>query len=128
MHNCDFKPKPNSLNAGKLWNNIKSYSGKTWQVGSNKFRLDKQGVEHIFQRHHPDFWDGSEKAMQSFLPSNWKISDVENAIVSVMKQNRDKLANRTSNSGMFQIHGTYNGMKITVGFKDGKVGQFYTKK
>lgn len=111
----------------KLWNVIKSYPGKTIKYGNNIFKLDKKSFQHIFQRHHPNFWEGSIRAEQSFLPKHWGVKDVEEAIVEVMNQNRALLIGKKSNKGMFQIEGTVGNINITMGFKDGRIGQFYTK-
>jgi len=111
----------------KLWNVIKSYPGKTIKYGNNIFKLDKKSFQHIFQRHHPSFWEGSIRAEQSFLPKHWGVKDVEEAIVEVMNQNRALLIGKKSNIGMFQIEGTVGNINITMGFKDGRIGQFYTK-
>lgn len=111
----------------KLWNVIKSYPGKTIRYGKNIFKLDKKSFQHIFQRHHPSFWEGSIRAEQSFLPKHWGVKDVEEAILEVMDQNKALLIGKKSNKGMFQIEGTVGNINITIGFKDGRIGQFYTR-
>ena len=55
------------------------------------------------------------------------VSEIENTTRAVMKQNQSLLSNRYSNMGMFQIKRTYLGNKITLGFNNGKVEQFYTR-
>ncbi len=44
-----------------------------------------------------------------------------------MNQNRTLLIGRKSNKGRFQIEGTVGNIDIIMGFKDGRIGQFYTK-
>lgn len=44
-----------------------------------------------------------------------------------MNQNRALLIGKKSNKGMFQIEETLANINITIGFKDGRIGQFYTK-
>jgi len=125
VHNCDGKINKNWER--DIYETVKNYSGKTYRVGKHEFRLDKTSVQHIFQRHHPDFWDGSVKKSQSFIPKDWDVSDVEKAVSQVLGQNYNKINARGSNTGMFQVEGTYKGKTVVVGFKDGKVGQLYTK-
>ncbi len=110
-----------------LWNVIKSYKSKTIKYGNNEFKLDKKSFQHIFERHHPNFWEGSISAQQSFLPKNWGVKEVEEAILEVMNQNRALLIGKKSNKGMFQIEETLANINITMGFKDGRIGQFYTR-
>lgn len=88
--------------------------------------LDKSGMKHILERHHPEFWDGSVKETQSFLNSKMSIGDVSNAISEVMKQNRDLLIQKGS-KGMYQITGTVDGVEYVLGLKNGRIGQFYPK-
>lgn len=94
--------------------------------GSDTFLLDKSGMKHILERHHPNFWDGSVKKTQSFLNKNMSIDDVSDAVHEVMKQNRDTLINKGT-TGMYQITGTVDGIDYVVGLKNGRVGQFYPK-
>lgn len=94
--------------------------------GSNIFLLDKSGMKHILERHHPNFWDGSVKKTQSFFDKNMSIDDISNAIHDVMKQNRDILIKKGT-TGMYQITGSYNGIEYVLGLKNGRVGQFYPK-
>ena len=103
------------------------FSTKEFRVGKHVFKLDKAGMKHILERHHPKYWDGSIKETQSFLPSNWTTENVADAANSVISQNIEKIRNMKSNKGMFQIQGTYDGKTVIVGFKDGKIGQLYTK-
>lgn len=75
-------------------------------------------------RHHPDYWDGSVKARQSFFDRTMSVDDVQGAIGDVMRQNRDTLARRGSN-GMYQVRGNVNGVDYVLGVNNGRVGQFY---
>ena len=93
-------------------------------MGNSEFLLDRSGMKHILERHHPDYWDGSVKKMQSFFDKNMSIDDIKSAIHSVMKQNRNILIER-GNIGMYQIKGSYGGVNFTLGLKNGRIGQFY---
>ncbi|THU38416.1 hypothetical protein FAM09_17250 [Niastella caeni] len=105
--------------------NLKNWTGFTRKYGKHDFKLEKQGMTHIMERHHPDYWDGSIKPTQTFLSRDMTPDKVKSAIESIMNQNHNLLTSKKSNKGMFQIKGTYGGKEYTVGFKDGKVGQFY---
>lgn len=90
------------------------------------FMLDKSGLKHVLERHHPNFWDGSVKANQTFFDKNMGIDDVANAIEQVMQQNRDILISKGTNS-MYQIEGVVNGKGYVLGLDYGRIGQFYPK-
>lgn len=81
-------------------------------------------MTHILERHMPAYWDGSVKATQSFFDPSMSISDVQDAIGSVLQQNRDTLIARGSN-GMYQIQVTYGGNDYVLGLNNGHIGQFY---
>jgi hypothetical protein len=113
------KAEPN-----KIINALSKFKGKKMLFGDKTFLLDKSGMKHILERHHPNFWNGSIKKTQSFLDKNMSTDDITNAIHDIMKQNRDTLIERGT-KGMYQIKGTYNSVDYVVGFKNGRIGQFY---
>ncbi|MCA4825772.1 MAG: RHS repeat-associated core domain-containing protein, partial [Serratia rubidaea] len=108
----------------KLINDLRDFSSKNFHFGNQIFKLDKAGMKHILERHHPEYWNGSTKAQQSFLSERMSINDVSDAVSDIMKQNRDVLINRGS-QGMYQIKGIHDGVEYTLGLNKGRVGQFY---
>ncbi|WP_201319379.1 S8 family serine peptidase [Paenibacillus sp. EPM92] len=107
-------------------NALSNFSSTTMTFGSNKFLLDKSGMTHILERHHPSYWDGSVKSSQTFFNESISIDDISSAIQSVMSQNRETLINKGA-TGMYQITGSYNGTEYILGLNNGRVGQFYPK-
>ncbi|EOI3446268.1 RHS repeat-associated core domain-containing protein, partial [Cronobacter turicensis] len=110
----------------KVVNDLKNFEGKNFHFGNETFKLDKAGMKHILERHHPEYWDGSVKAKQSYFPKKMSIDDISNAIEDVMKQNRDILIDKGT-IGKYQITGVSDGIEYVVGFKNGRIGQFYPK-
>ena len=108
----------------KVINALRDFKGKNFVFGNNIFKLDKKGMKHILERHHPEYWDGSVKAKQSFLNNNMSIEEVQTALKDVLYQNRDVLATKGT-KGMYQVTGNYNGVDYVLGVKNGRVGQFY---
>jgi hypothetical protein len=106
-------------------NALENWPSRTFQFGSFVFLLDKKGMKHILQRHHPEFWDGSVKHEQSFFKGKESIDEIANAIGEVLKQNRDKLMEKGANR-TYQIEGTYKGVNYVLGINRGRVGQFYS--
>ncbi|MGY4992315.1 DUF6531 domain-containing protein [Streptomyces sp. 900105245] len=115
---------PLGLFTCKVENTLKSWPSRKYQFGSNEFVLDKKGLAHVLERHHPEYWDGSVKAKQSFLDGKMSVQDVQDAITETLKQNRDKLVSRGP-MGMYQIEGRVNGVDYVLGIKNGRIGQFY---
>ncbi|MGC5332888.1 polymorphic toxin-type HINT domain-containing protein [Micromonospora sp. DT62] len=103
---------------------LRNWQSERFQFGNQQLLLDKKGMEHILTRHHPAHWDGSVKAQQSFFDRSMSVEDVQGAIGSVMRQNRDTLARR-GGRGMYQVQGNVNGVNYVLGVNNGRVGQFY---
>lgn len=100
------------------------YRGHKISYGSNIITIDRSSMAHILERHHPSYWNGTEKAAQTFFDKNMTISDIENAIKSVLSQNAVLLRSGKING---QITGVVNGRTYVLGLRDGVVGQFYPK-
>ncbi|MGW2787717.1 polymorphic toxin-type HINT domain-containing protein [Streptomyces populi] len=111
-------------NSGGCLPALRNWSSQRFQFGNQSFLLDKNRMEHILTRHHPNYWDGSVKKKQSFFDSSMSVDDVQDAIGQVMRQNRDTLVRRGS-QGMYQIRGNVNGVDYVLGMNRGRVGQFY---
>lgn len=55
------------------------------------------------------------------------IDDIVNTVKDVMKKNREILISNGTN-GSYQVTGIVNDIEYVVGFKNGRIGQFYIKK
>ncbi len=111
----------------KVVNELETFQSRKYIFGGQSFLIDKRGMKHILERHHPSLWDGSVKSRQSFLNKEMAVSDVADAIESIMKQNREELVQKGTKFS-YQIRGTYKGQQYVVGFQKGSVGQFYPEK
>jgi hypothetical protein len=116
----DFAPAPRH----ELVNALRGARGRDFQFGSHTFKLEKRGLKHILERHHPSFWDGSIKREQSFFDRSMSVDEVEEAIADVMRQNRSTLATRGTR-GSYQVRGTHNGQDYVLGVNSGRIAQFY---
>jgi RHS repeat-associated protein len=58
---------PLGLFTCKVEKALKDWQSNRYQFGNNPYQLDKSGMAHILDRHHPECWDGSVKANQSFF-------------------------------------------------------------
>jgi hypothetical protein len=103
---------------------LREWPSQRYTFGNQTVLLDKKGMSHILERHHPKMWDGSVKARQSFFDESMSIDDVQHAIEGVLKQNRDEIINSGWKNKQ-QIRGKVNGVEYVLGFNKGRVGQFY---
>jgi hypothetical protein len=106
---------------------ISNFRSRFFNFGANVFLLDKKGMEHFLTRHHPDYWDGSVKSVQTFFDPRMSADELAGIAHEVMKQNRIRLATPNATSEIFQITGTVNGKQYVVGLNNGRVGQLYPK-
>jgi hypothetical protein len=114
------------VNPEKVVNAISDFKSIKWTFENENFMLDKKGMKHILERHHPEYWDGSVKATQTFLDRNLSIDDITNIADEVLKQNRSTLIQKGT-TGMYPVEGTVNGVDYVVGLNKGRVGQLYKK-
>lgn len=92
-----------AANPNKVINDLKGFQSKIFHFGNLTIKLDKKGVKHILERHHPKYWDGSIKKEQSLLSEKMSINDVSDAINNILKQNRNNLINKERTT-MYQVH------------------------
>jgi hypothetical protein len=112
--------------ADDLTNALRDWPSERFQFGNEQFLLDKSDFGHILSRHFPDLWDGSVKSTQTFFDDGMPMSDVQDAIRSVLGQNRETLTANGAHD-IYQIEGTYDGREYVLGIKNGHIGQFYPK-
>jgi len=114
-------PKSHILNA------LKDFKTKTFRAGGNTFRLDKAGMKHILERHHPKYWDGSVKDKQTFFDESDSIDFISDAIMDGLSQNRGDLATKSffSRFSSKQFKFQFGQREFVLGIKAGRVGQFY---
>jgi hypothetical protein len=116
--------KKSSRAQGHLAQALSKFKGKKIKVGKIACLLDKKGLKHILERHHPQYWNGSLAKTQTFFHKDTTISDIVYGIKEVIKQNREILIEKGTNN-MYQIDGMIRNVKYRVGFDYGRIGQFY---
>jgi len=105
---------------------LNSFKPKRIRVGSTDFSLSRNSMRHILTRHHPDYWDGSSRTVQTFFSRNTSIDDIENAIESVINQNRERLS-RLGGNGTDTVEGIVNGITYVLRVDRGRIGSFYPR-
>lgn len=98
------------------------FKGSKLSYGSNIITIDKAGMKHILERHHPEYWNGTTKANQTFFGKKTTVADIEKIIKSVLNQNATSLRAGVKDG---QLSGTVNGARYTLGLSNGRVGQLY---
>jgi hypothetical protein len=105
-------------------NALSGFQSQKYIVNGHNLLLDKSGMKHILERHHPSFWNGTTTASQSFFPKNMSVAEIENAIAEVLKQNPRRIAEIGAN-GIGPMTGIVNGVKYQLGLNRGRIGQFF---
>lgn len=111
--------------ASRVVNALSSFKSLSYRAGSHSFKLDKAGMKHILQRHHPKYWNGSKTDKQTFFNPNMSVNDVKNLAHGALKQGRNKLAKNGMKSTRWE--GTYNGIKYKITVDKGRVVQLYPR-
>ena len=99
---------------------LKNFKERNIKIGNQSILISKERMKHFLERHHPKFWDGSTKTVQTFLNKNMSVDDVADTITNILKQNGSKLMN-----GEKTISGIVNGVKYQLKVDGGKVVQFF---
>jgi hypothetical protein len=91
---ASLKPKPLALseNAAKVVDTVRI------RIAGSEYQIDHDVVEHILQRHSREFWEGSVKAEQSFLPAGFGPDELVDVIRDVLRKTRRR--SRASAWGM----------------------------
>lgn len=104
---------------------LRNWASRRFQFGDTRFLFDKSDMNHILTRHHPKYWDGTRKTIQTFFDDAMSIRDVENAVAQVAQQNRARLIQ--IGSGYGQVTGTVGGKTYVLGVERGHFTQFYPR-
>jgi hypothetical protein len=111
----------------KVVNDLSNFQSIKIQVGSLLFLVDRSDMSHFLTRHHPNYWDGSVKANQTFFNKNMTVADIEQAIKAVMNARRNEVTQIGAN-GVGQLPETQvGGVTYVLGLNKGHIGQFYPK-
>lgn len=111
----------------KVINDLKNYQSVKIQIGSDIFLVDRSDMTHFLERHHPLYWDGSIKKDQTFYDKSMTVSDIEQAIKSVMSACRTQVTAIGPNGYAQLPDTTVGGVVYVLGLNKGHVGQFYPK-
>ncbi|MCD9612159.1 RHS repeat domain-containing protein [Tenacibaculum maritimum] len=97
---------------------------KTMDFGGGILKLNKSGLKHILERHHPKYWSGSIKKSQSFFK---KGDDVINLLTKITDKYQDviSLQMKLSKGKSGQLLLKHGGRTFQIGWKNGKIGQFF---
>ncbi len=114
----------NSYDPKKVVNALSDFQSRKFYINGHNIILDKSGMKHILERHHPSYWSGTSKAAQTFFSKNTTVSQIEMTISEVLKQNSERIAQIGAN-GIGQVTGVVNGITYRLGLSRGRIGQFF---
>lgn len=116
---------------GNLNDALRGFRTQTFRVSrSMDFTLNRDGMRHILQSHHPKYWDGSREQYQTFFDEDMDVREIIKAIRKVVNENRETL-NNVSIHQQCQVTasiGLFNRKTYVLGVKSGRIiGQFFPK-
>jgi hypothetical protein len=103
---------------------LSQFESQKIKIGRITCLLDKKGLKHILERHHPLYWNGSLTKTQTFFNNKTTTEDIISVIKQVIKQNK-KLILTQGTTRKYQIDGIIKNITYRVGFDNGRIGQFY---
>lgn len=92
--------------------------------------LDKAALTHILGRHHPEFRQGADKALQSNFSGDATVNSIINTIGDLIKNNRSKIQEMMSGKGASSAEFKLNGKTYQLGVdpkNKSRIGQFFEK-
>ncbi len=110
----------------RVINDLRGFRPRSTKIGPHSFLLQREGMQHILQRHHPDYWNGSTKRNQTYFEESVGIEDIPNIVEAVLLQNKETILQEGSNGG-FRVTGVVRGQEYVVGTTFGRVGMLYPK-
>ena len=112
------RKKQSKANISKF---LPGFKSSRFNIGGINILLDKKGMKHILERHHPRYWVGEIKEKQSFFSRNITIPEIKSLIYQVLEQNKGNL----TKVGRYDIRGVVNGVKYKLGLNKGRVATFF---
>jgi len=113
----------------QLNNVLRNFKTEVFDIDGLAYHLTKERLEHILIRHHPKYWSGEFKNVQSFFSKDTSVNDIMRIIESILRQNKGEISKRRKTTYI----GRYGGKIYVLGFiRQGgivtsKIGQFYPK-
>ena len=117
---------------GELNDALRGFRTQTFRVSrSVAFTLNRDGMRHILQSHHPKYWDGSKEDNQTFFDKDMDYRDIVREIRDVVEENKEILNSLSANQ-QCQVTATIGGVfkrrTYVLGVKSGRlIGQFFPK-
>lgn len=91
-----------------------NFVNSTISVGGSKVVLSKGRMQHILQRHHPSYWNGTVTKKQSFFDPSLRVNDIKNIVHSVVRGNSSEISRNVSNRTKSVVFGRVNGVRYRV--------------
>lgn len=83
-------------------------------VGGSKVVLSKGKMQHILQRHHPSYWDGTVTKNQSFFDPSLRGNDIKNIVHRVVRGNSSVISRNMSKGVNSVVFRKVNGVNCRV--------------
>ncbi|MRX73027.1 hypothetical protein GJU40_12835 [Bacillus lacus] len=114
----------------RLPNTTSAQTLATWKVGSGNIALDfgdcsTYGITHILSRHVPEQFIGNITRTQSFFRPGQSIASIQTLVSDTINANKTQIAASGYTSSGTAVYGSWNGNKVKLVIKGGKVITMY---
>lgn len=119
-------PEQKAIAAGRkiaLQKLLKNYEEEIVKIGGKELIIDKKGIIHAFERHHPEYWNFTAKTTQTFFHNDMTLKEATSIVKQITKQNEEIIKN--NESSFVRVIGKYKGEYYVVGYKEGRLRQFF---
>jgi hypothetical protein len=109
---------------------LKNWKPKTFRYGNTTLVLQRSGIQHILERHHPTYFD-PEQAKQSndMFRESRTIDDIVDLIDQVIRQNTDEIEaiarKPRPEQQVGNVRATIDGVTYRLGVNQGAIGTFH---
>ena len=104
---------------------LRNFERKDFYAGGEKFSLTRERLAHVLERHHPQYWDGSVKTVQTFLDEDLSMDDVTDLIKGTIQQGFDTRV-AAGRRATFTYQAIIDGITYQARTEYGKVVQFFS--
>jgi len=109
---------------GELLSTLRQFRSQRFRAGGQVFQLDRSGLRHILERHHPRYWTGQSKATQTFFDRSLTGDDISGIARAALRENRERAIRIGAGIGQLPPV-SVDGIRYVVGLNRGRVAQIY---
>lgn len=109
---------------------LKSWKPKTFRYGNTTLVLQRGGMQHILERHHPTYFDPEQARLSNdMFRESRTVDDIVDLIDQVVRQKTDEIEviarKPRPEQQIGNVEATIDGVKYRLGVNQGAIGTFH---